>query len=79
MKKYKVIYTELGDSCDGRARVFGNFDTYEQARTELDDDVASYIENDKEIGINSEITADFGDLVLVGDDERGCQWQIIEL
>jgi hypothetical protein len=79
MKKYQVIYTDLGDSCDGRARTLGTFETYESARAEMEKDVAQYIESDKENGIHSEITADFCDLILVGDDERGCQWQIMDL
>ena len=74
MKKYTVIYTDMGDSCDYRARILGTYNTVDKAREEMMSDVGFYCENND----NLEITDETEDYVLVGDFGYGCQWQIIE-
>ena len=35
INKHVLIYTEYGDTCDFKARVFGVYDTFEEAKTKL--------------------------------------------
>ena len=76
---YGVVYLDMGDTCDYR---FDNLSTLftnkEDARKEMLEDVKTYLESDNECGIKSEITEQDDDYVLVGNEERGCQWQVIE-
>jgi len=73
-KLYVVIYTDFGDSCDGFARISGIFKTKEEAKKEMERDIFTY---DKEG--NYERTIDQDDRVLLGDEQNGCQWQVLEL
>lgn len=73
-KKYIVIYTDFGDSCDGFARVSGVFDTKEDAKKDVERDIFTYDRNGE-----YERTVDKGDVVLLGDECGGCQWQILEV
>ena len=41
-KRYQVIYTDYGDSCDGLARVLGIYETKEKAEHEMDSDIKFY-------------------------------------
>lgn len=72
MKKYVVIYMDLGDSCDYRNRTLGTYKSFEKAKKEMMLDVDQYAYQN-----NLGITEQRDDFVLVGDDEQGCQWQII--
>lgn len=73
-KKYVVIYTDFGDTCDGFARVSGVFDTKNDAKQDIERDIFTY---DKEGRYERTIDAD--DRVLLGDECNGCQWQILEV
>lgn len=75
MKKYTIIYTDMGDSCDYRARTLGTYNTLEKARKEMKSDVDYYCENNDDL----DITDKTEDYVLVGDSNYGCQWQILEV
>ena len=41
-KKFVLIYTDYGDTCDGLARVSGVFNTFREAQIEMDRDVEQY-------------------------------------
>lgn len=79
MKKYAVIYTDFGDSCDFLARMLGKYDTKEQAAKEMKQDAEFYLENEKENGRSTHITEEDNNFIFVGSEEYGCKWQIIEL
>ena len=74
MKKYIVIYTDFGDTCDGFARVLGTYPTKEEAKKEIERDIFTYDKNGE-----YERTIDYDDRVLLGDEEDNCQWQILEV
>lgn len=76
MTKYILIYTDFGDTCDGLARVSGIFDTREQAAEKMKKDVAWYLDENKTLDITDQQIPSW---ILVGDNQNGCQWQILEL
>lgn len=77
MNKYILIYTDFGDTCDGLAKVDGVYDTLEKAQKAMDNDVNSYMsENNLE---DEALTESSYTYTLVGDDQNGCQWQILEI
>ena len=75
MTKHVLIYTEYGDTCDGLARVFGVYNTVEEAETNMKDDVQGYLIDNP----NLKITEEDISYILVGDEDYGCQWQILEI
>lgn len=78
-KKFIVIYTDLGNTCDGFARVLGVFNTRNEAKTAMDKDIKVWCQSNN---INREEGAcvDYEGKVVIGDEGRfGCQWQILEV
>jgi len=73
--KYVVIYTDFGDTCDGFARVLMTCDTKEAAIKEMNEDIQIWKEQNKK----RPLTIDKGDCILYGDEQNGCQWQILEV
>lgn len=73
-KKFVLIYTDYGDTCDGLARVSGVFSTFREAQIEMDRDVEQYKVDCPYI----EEASDDNYFVL-GDTFGGCQWQILEV
>jgi len=72
--KYIVIYTDFGDTCDGFARVLGTHNTKEDAMKDMNEDIAIWKkENKRPLTINK------GDCILYGDEQNGCQWQVLEV
>lgn len=74
-KLYVVIYTDFGDSCDGFARVFGTYNTKEEAMKEMNADIKDWRKTNK----NCPLTINKGENILYGDECNGCQWQVLEL
>lgn len=74
-KKYIVIYTDFGDSCDGFARVLGTHNTKEDAMKDMNEDIQIWRKENK----RRPLTIDKGDNILYGDEQNGCQWQILEV
>lgn len=79
MKKYILIYTDFGDSCDYKANFIGTYETQEQAKKEMRDDCTNYIECMSGSGYDYKITDERDDYILVGDMDGGCAWQILEI
>ena len=77
MKKYIVIYTDFGDSCDGFARAIGSFDDMASAQKAVQSDINCYLEENKRF--EDDISIHQPDRVLIGSDYDGCQWQILEV
>lgn len=75
LNKHVLIYTEYGDTCDFKARVFGVYDTFEEAKEQMKDDVQGYLTDNP----NLEITEEHASCILVGDEDNGCQWQILTI
>ena len=73
-KKYIVIYTDFGDSCDGFARVLGTHNTKEDATKDMNEDIKIWKKENKR-----PLTIDKGECILYGDEQNGCQWQILEV
>ena len=73
-KYYTVIYIDLGDSCDVYASVLGTYKSAEEAKQAMDNDIESYNQ-----GNDLAVAIDKGDVVMLGDEEQGCQWQILEV
>ena len=75
MIKYVVIYTDFGDSCDGFARVLKVCNTKDDAKKEMDEDIQIWCKENP----RRPLTIDKGECVLYGDEQHGCQWQILEV
>jgi len=73
-KKYIAIYTDFGDTCDGFARVLGTHDTKEAAMKDMNEDIAIWKKENKQ-----PLTINKGDCILYGDEQYGCQWQVLEV
>ena len=73
-KKYVVIYTDFGDTCDGFARVLGTHNTKEDAMKDMNEDIAIWKKENKQ-----PLTINKGDCILYGDEQNGCQWQVLEV
>lgn len=73
-KIYTVIYTDLGDTCDGKARTLATHNTLEEAQKEMQSDVAYYLN----VNEMYSLTECDSHSTLVGDEDGGCQWQILE-
>lgn len=77
MIKYVVIYTDFGDTCDGLARVNGAYDTLEKAQKAMDSDIHTYMQVN---GCNDEDLTKYSyTYAIIGDEDNGCQWQILEV
>jgi hypothetical protein len=73
-KKFVLIYTDYGDTCDGLARVSGVFNTFREAQIEMDRDVEQY-----KVDCQYPEEASDDNYFVLGDTYGGCQWQILEM
>jgi len=73
MKIFVVIYTEYSDTCDGLARVLGTYKTLEEAQLAMREDV-DYNKNPF-----VDITEEEDNYIMIGDEDNGCLWQILEI
>ena len=73
-KKYIVIYTDYGDSCDGYARILGSYKTKEKAKYEMNEDIKYYRRRN-----DHPVTTNQGDVFMLGDELSGCLWQLLEM
>ena len=73
-KYYTLIYTDFGDSCDGYARVLGTYRIKGKAKLEMKSDIKFY----RRVNHYPEVNEERGG-IMVGDQEHGCQWQILEV
>ena len=76
LKRYVVAAADVGETCDGHARVLGCFKTEADAKT--------YVRNDMEDMCdrlaNTGIQVDFDQLEIVNEDEDTvCCWSINEI
>jgi hypothetical protein len=71
MEKYVVTYVETSDTCDGKARVAGVFDSKEKAREVVRENMQWYCTNNDDIEV-------FWDRMSAwnSDGSRGCEWNI---
>ena len=72
---FKIIYTDYGCTCDGLARVLEKHKTLEESQEAMKNDVKFYLKQNP----NLDITEEYSDHILVGDEDKGCLWQILEL
>ena len=75
MKRYSVVYMDMGTTCDFKNRTLGTYKSLEQAQKEMNKDIKHYLK----INNSLSITEQDNDFVLVGSEELGCQWQILTL
>lgn len=75
--KYILIYTDFGDTCDGLARIEGIYNSQDEAYEEMHADVELYLQENHN-NPNAEVTEENDKYILVGDNQDGCQWQILE-
>ena len=73
-KRYTLIYTDFGDSCDLWATVYGTYETEKEAKQAMEKDIKLYKKSN-----DCDVTMDRDDVVMLGDEEHGCQWQILEV
>lgn len=73
-KKFVLIYTDYGDTCDGLARVSGVFNTFREAQIEMNRDVEQY-----KVDCQYPEEASDDNYIVLGDTYGGCQWQILEM
>lgn len=73
---FMIIATDMGDTCDGQARILGVSNYITTAKKIMNDDISYYLENNgrKE----DEVERDSETFVIVGDEGDGCKWQILE-
>lgn len=77
--KFVVIYTDFGNSCDGFARISGIFNTMEEARTDMENDIKFWCQ-ENDMDRDEDARVDSPDKVIIGDECRfGCRWQILEV
>ncbi len=76
MTKYVLIYTDFGDTCDGLARVSGIFNTQIDAVNEMKLDVNHYLNHNPNLAVTDQQVPNW---LLVGNEDNGCQWQILEI
>ena len=83
IKKYQVLYTDYGETCDYKARSLGIYKTFKNAHKAMMKDVEGYQENYQEAwGDNTKrlpVAHEDNDSIMLGDDHYGCQWQILEI
>lgn len=83
VKKYIVIYTDFGDSCDYKARVLGKYKTFDEAHKAMIEDTKTYQNSYKEVWEDETkelpVTHEDNDSIMLGSEEYGCQWQILEV
>lgn len=75
IKKYTVIYTDQGDTCDGLARVLKTHDTFTEANKEMNFDIAYYLNINK----NSKIIDRSNSHCIIENNYGSCQWQILTI
>ena len=79
VKKYIIIYTDFGDSCDYEARIMDTYDTKEKAISSMNKDIKDWCKQN-DMDRENDCLVDHTDCVCMGDPCRfGCQWQILEV
>ena len=73
-KRYTLIYTDYSSSCYSYAAVYGTYETKEEAREAMEEDIVLYSQR-----TDCPVTMDKYNLVIVDDGDNGCQWQILEV
>lgn len=71
MNSFIVIYMDYGCTCDGLARLLGK----QESQEAMKNDVNFYLKQNP----NLDITEESSDHILVGDEDNGCLWQILEI
>lgn len=79
-----VIYTDYGDSCDFKARALGKYKTFDEAHKAMIEDTKTYQNSYNEAWDDEEtkelpVTHEDNDSIMLGSEEYGCQWQILEI
>jgi len=75
-KVWIVAAVDVGDSCDGKARILGAFKTEEDAKTYVRNDM----EDTADYLANTGIQVDFDEMTIVKeDDDVVCQWTISDV
>ena len=72
---FKIIYTDYGCTCDGLVRILEKHKNLEESQEAMKNDVKFYLKQNP----NLDITEEYSDHILVGDEDNGCLWQILEL
>ena len=75
MNSFVVIYTDYGCTCDGLVRILEKHKTLEESQEAMKNDVKFYLKQNP----NLDITEESSDHILVGDEDNGCLWQILEI
>ena len=60
---------------DGLVRLLEKHKTLEESQEAMKNDVKFYLKQNP----NLDITEEYSDHILVGDEDNGCLWQILEL
>lgn len=77
MKKHIIIATDMGNTCDGQARVIGTYQTKDDAIKSMNADIANYLDTNKRE--EDELERDSDMFAIIGDEDDGCKWQILEI
>ena len=72
---FKIIYTDYGCTCDGLVRFLEKHKTLEESQEAMKNDVKFYLKQNP----NLDIAEESSDHILVGDEDNGCLWQILEI
>lgn len=76
-KEYVVIYTDIGDTCDGLARVLTTTVTLQEAQAEMTKDVNNYLLENPDTKLESDERTHR--IVVDSNGDDACIWQILSL
>lgn len=76
-KEYVVIYTDIGDTCDGLARVLTTTVTLQEAQAEMTKDVNNYLLKNPNTKLESDERTHR--IVVDSNGDDACIWQILSL
>ena len=77
-KNFVVTAIDVGDTCDGHARILGVFDTHEEAEAYVKEDMKDVFNN---MGRDDDSIFDEvkHEVWLDGSKTKGCIWDILDL
>ena len=78
--KFIVSFVDYNDTCSGKANVAGPFNTEDEAKAWVKDDMQMWLDNNSSTGIK--FNADFDKMSIASNDcneDVGCEWNVHEI
>lgn len=77
MKKFFATIVDYGETCDGKARLAGPFDSKDEAKAWANDDMKTWLENNAMTGKNFDV--DYCRMSISSknyNESLGCEWNV---